>query len=78
MENSKEKFHNIILDKLGVDKEQITPESRFGKDLGAHSLDMVELILEFENEFKIAIPDEDARRINTYHRLILTHDSTNS
>ncbi|HKR06607.1 MAG TPA: acyl carrier protein [Bacteroidia bacterium] len=65
MESFKERFDNVIIDKLAVDKEQITPESRFKKDLGADSLDMVELAMQFENQFEISIPDEDVRKIKT-------------
>ncbi len=65
MENFKEKFNNLIIEKLGVEKEQITPEAKFTEDLGADSLDMVELVMEFEREFKITIPDDDAEQIKT-------------
>ena len=55
----------IIVDKLGVDENEITPESSFTNDLGADSLDTVELIMEFEKEFNIAIPDDQAEKIAT-------------
>ncbi len=55
----------IIAEKLGVEESQITPESHFVNDLGADSLDTVELIMEFEREFNITIPDEDAEKIQT-------------
>ena len=55
----------IIVDKLGVDENEVTPEATFTNDLGADSLDTVELIMEFEKEFNIAIPDEDAEKIGT-------------
>jgi acyl carrier protein len=55
----------IIVDKLGVDENQVTPEASFTNDLGADSLDTVELIMEFEKEFNIAIPDEEAEKIGT-------------
>ena len=55
----------IIVDKLGVDESEVTPEATFTNDLGADSLDTVELIMEFEKEFNIAIPDEDAEKIAT-------------
>jgi acyl carrier protein len=55
----------IIVDKLGVDEAEVTPEATFTNDLGADSLDTVELIMEFEKEFNIAIPDEDAEKIGT-------------
>lgn len=56
---------DIIADKLGVEEADITPESSFTNDLGADSLDTVELIMEFEKEFGVTIPDEDAEKIMT-------------
>ena len=56
---------NIIVDKLGVDAEEVTPEKSFTNDLGADSLDTVELIMEFEKEFGISIPDDKAETIQT-------------
>lgn len=55
----------IIVDKLGVDESEVTPESSFTNDLGADSLDTVELIMEFEKEFNLAIPDDQAETIST-------------
>lgn len=55
----------IIVDKLTVDENEVTPAAEFSKDLGADSLDTVELIMEFEKEFGITIPDEDADKITT-------------
>ena len=55
----------IIVDKLGVDASEVTLESNFTNDLGADSLDTVELIMEFEKEFNIAIPDDQAEKIAT-------------
>ena len=55
----------IIVDKLGVDQAEVTPEASFTNDLGADSLDTVELIMEFEKEFNIAIPDDQAEKIQT-------------
>ena len=55
----------IIVDKLGVDENEVTPEASFTNDLGADSLDTVELIMEFEKEFNIAIPDAQAEKIGT-------------
>ncbi len=55
----------IIVDKLGVDESEVTPEASFTNDLGADSLDTVELIMEFEKEFNISIPDEQAEGITT-------------
>jgi acyl carrier protein len=59
------KVKAIIVDKLGVDIDSITPESSFTNDLGADSLDTVELIMQFEEEFGVTIPDEDAEKIAT-------------
>jgi acyl carrier protein len=54
----------IIVDKLGVDENEVTNEASFTNDLGADSLDTVELIMEFEKEFNIAIPDDQAEQIS--------------
>ncbi len=55
----------IIVDKLGVDENEVTTEASFTNDLGADSLDTVELIMEFEKEFNIGIPDDQAEKIGT-------------
>ncbi|MGA9116941.1 MAG: acyl carrier protein [Bacteroidota bacterium] len=55
----------IIVNKLGVDDGQITPQASFTNDLGADSLDTVELVMEFEKAFNLQIPDEDAEKITT-------------
>ncbi len=60
----------IIVDKLGVDEGEVTPEASFTNDLGADSLDTVELIMEFEKEFNIAIPDDQAEKISTVGQAI--------
>ena len=60
-----DKVKEVIIDKLGVDESAITEEAHFVNDLGADSLDTVELIMEFEEEFSIEIPDEDAENITT-------------
>ena len=60
-----EKVTNIIVDKLSVEESRVVPEASFLDDLGADSLDTVELIMEFEEEFDLEIPDEDAERITT-------------
>ena len=59
------KVKEIIVEKLGVDEAEITPEANFTKDLGADSLDTVELIMEFEKAFEISIPEEEAQKIAT-------------
>jgi acyl carrier protein len=59
------KVTSIIVEKLGVEESDVKPEASFTNDLGADSLDTVELIMEFEKEFDITIPDEDAEKIAT-------------
>ena len=65
MSDVEQKVKNIIVEKLTVDENEVTPEAEFNKDLGADSLDTVELIMEFEKEFGITIPDEKAETIAT-------------
>jgi len=65
MSEIKSKVVSIIVDKLGVDESEVTNEASFTNDLGADSLDTVELIMEFEKEFNIAIPDDQAEKIQT-------------
>jgi acyl carrier protein len=60
-----EKVKSIIVEQLGVDAEEVTPAASFTDDLGADSLDIVELVMAFEEEFGIEIPDEDAESITT-------------
>ena len=60
-----ERVKRIIVEKLGVEESEVTLEASFTNDLGADSLDTVELIMEFEKEFNIAIPDEQAEKIST-------------
>ena len=60
-----EKVANIIVDKLSVEESRVVPEASFLDDLGADSLDTVELIMEFEEEFDLEIPDEDSEKITT-------------
>jgi acyl carrier protein len=55
----------IIVEKLGVEESEVTPQASFTNDLGADSLDTVELIMEFEKEFGISIPDDQAEKIST-------------
>ena len=59
------KVKEIIVDKLGVDEAEVKPEASFTNDLGADSLDTVELIMEFEKSFQISIPDDRAEKIST-------------
>lgn len=65
MSDIAKKVKAIIVDKLGVDEKEVTPEASFTNDLGADSLDTVELIMEFEKEFNLAIPDDQAEKIST-------------
>ena len=65
MANVKEKVVSIIVDKLGVNPEDVVETASFTNDLGADSLDTVELIMEFEKEFNVTIPDEQAEKIST-------------
>ncbi|MBS4061737.1 MAG: acyl carrier protein [Bacteroidales bacterium] len=65
MSEIKDKIVSIIVDKLGVEPGEVTNEASFTNDLGADSLDTVELIMEFEKEFNIAIPDDQAEKIAT-------------
>jgi acyl carrier protein len=65
MADTKSRVVAIIVDKLGVDESEVTEEASFTNDLGADSLDTVELIMEFEKEFNIAIPDDQAEKIGT-------------
>lgn len=60
-----EKVRDVIVDQLGVDADEVTMEASFVEDLGADSLDVVELIMGLETEFDIEIPDEDAEKIGT-------------
>ena len=70
MSNIAEKVNKIIVDKLGVDESEVTAEASFTNDLGADSLDTVELIMEFEKEFDLSIPDEQAENIQTVGQAI--------
>jgi acyl carrier protein len=63
--NTEEKIKNIIVDQLGVSADEVVPEASFVEDLGADSLDLVELIMVLEEEFGKEIPDEDAEKIQT-------------
>ncbi len=65
-----EKVKKIIIDKLGVDESEVTNEASFTNDLGADSLDTVELIMEFEKEFDVSIPDDQAEKIQTVGQAI--------
>ncbi|MCU0649839.1 MAG: acyl carrier protein [Gemmatimonadaceae bacterium] len=65
MANHADRIKDIIEKELGVERDKMTPEASFIEDLGADSLDIVELVMEFEKEFNIDIPDEDAEKLRT-------------
>ena len=65
-----DKVRDIIVEQLGVNAEQVTPEASFIEDLGADSLDTVELVMAFEEEFGAEIPDEDAEKLTTVGNVI--------
>jgi acyl carrier protein len=71
MSDIADRVKKIIIDKLGVDESEVTPEASFTNDLGADSLDTVELIMEFEKEFNISIPDEQAEKITNVGEAIV-------
>ena len=60
-----DKVKSIIVEQLGVDEEEVTPDASFVDDLGADSLDTVELVMAFEEEFSVEVPDEDAEKLQT-------------
>jgi len=60
-----EKVKDIIVEQLGVNPEQVTPQASFIEDLGADSLDIAELVMAFEEEFSVEVPDEDAEKLQT-------------
>ena len=64
-EDIQQKVADLIVDQLGVDADSVTPEAHFIDDLGADSLDTVELVMAFEEEFDLEIPDEDAEKLQT-------------
>ena len=70
MSNVEEKVKDIIAEELGVEREKLTPEASFMEDLGADSLDTVELVMAFEEEFGIEIPDDAAEKILTVQNAI--------
>jgi len=71
-----DKIKEVIVDQLGVDADQVTLEANFINDLGADSLDTVELIMAFEEEFDIEIPDADAEKIRTVQDVVNFVEST--
>ena len=65
MSEVQDKIKQIIVDELAVDEAEVTENARFNEDLGADSLDLVELVMRFEEDFDIEIPDEDAEKIQS-------------
>ena len=65
MSDIEEKVKDIIAEELGVERDKVTPQASFMEDLGADSLDTVELVMAFEKEFDIDIPDEEAEKLRT-------------
>ncbi len=70
MSDIAKRVKSLIVEKLGVEESEVTPEASFTNDLGADSLDTVELIMELEKEFDISIPDEQAEKIQTVGQAI--------
>lgn len=77
MSNITSRVKSIIVDKLGVDESEVTMEASFTNDLGADSLDTVELIMEFEKEFDIQIPDDQAEKISTVGQAVAYIEEVN-
>jgi acyl carrier protein len=73
-----ERVIDIVAEQLGVDKEKVTPETSFVNDLGADSLDTVELVMELEEEFDITIPDDAAEKIQTVGQAVQYIENTQS
>lgn len=70
MSDIEERIKKIIIDQLGVEEEQVTPTAHFVEDLGADSLDNVEMVMAFETEFEIEIPDEDTEKITNMQEAV--------
>lgn len=78
MADTFERVKKIIVDRLEVDESQVTPEASFKDDLGADSLDVVELVMELEDEFDMEISDEDAEKITTVGEAVAYIESQQS
>jgi acyl carrier protein len=70
MEDIPQKVTNILTEKLGIAKSEITPDANFVKDLGIDSLDYAEIVMEFEQTFDIRIPDDDAEKMQTFGQAV--------
>jgi acyl carrier protein len=75
MSDNEAKVKSIIVEQLGVNEEQVVQEAKFIEDLGADSLDTVELVMAFEEEFSIEVPDEDAEKLQTVGDVVKYIDS---
>jgi acyl carrier protein len=75
MSDHEAKVKSIIVEQLGVNEEQVVQEAKFIEDLGADSLDTVELVMAFEEEFSIEVPDEDAEKLQTVGDVVKYIDS---
>lgn len=75
MENTAEKITNILVEKLGISRTEVTPDANFIKDLGIDSLDYAELVMEFEQAFDIRIPDSDAEKFETFKDVVTYIDA---
>ena len=70
MSSIQERVKRIVIDRLDVQEDQVTPNASFGEQLGADSLDIVELVMALENEFELEIPDEEAEKITTVQQAV--------
>ena len=73
-----DKVKDIIVEQLGVNPEQVTPQAKFIEDLGADSLDTVELVMAFEEEFNVEVPDEEAEKLQTVGDVVKYSDDKGS
>lgn len=78
MEDTSEKITEILVEKLGIAKTEVTPDANFVKDLGIDSLDYAELVMEFEQTFNIRIPDTDAENLRTMGQAVAYIDKKRS
>lgn len=70
MQNIPEEVSRILIEKLGIAESEITPDANFVKDLGIDSLDLAEIVMEFEQTFNIRIPDDDAEKLQTFGQAV--------
>lgn len=77
-QSTEDKVKSIIVEQLGVNEEQVVPDAKFIEDLGADSLDTVELVMAFEEEFSVEVPDEEAEKLQTVGDVVKFVDSNKS